>query len=278
MIKTGRSARIAVCLAAASLSFAVMAWPQEAPTGNEILAQVEMQGAQEDGRFAAVMVTETVYPDGTDSSVTTAVFIHSVPDVSAFMLLYILEPELERGFTVLVRSFEGEDAEVYLLLPVIGEPKQLDAEGQEGSFAGTTFTYGDFAGGDLVDDYTAEILREEPVTIGDAVRQTYVLRLTARPDADVEHPEATIWVDREEFILLRGEYSNESGNLEQRFEAMALGEFEGNLITDQFVQEEVLSGKRDTTTFTTRMRVSDLPDDVFLPENLTSFDPAEWGL
>jgi len=273
-----RYLRAMLIVGLASLLAAAAAAAQETLTGDEILARVERQGQQQDGSFAAVMVTDTVHPDGSTTSLSSAVFVRSVEDVATHMLIYILEPELDRGFTVLVWAVEGEDSRFWVLLPAIGAPKELDAEQQEGSFQGTTFSYGDFGSEEISSDYTAELLREEAVTVGDASRNAYVLEIHAQPDADVDYPQGTLWIDTEEFLILRGEYVNESGNLASTFSVVALGEFEGDLVANGFVEEEVLTGKRSTTTFTTRIRLDELPDEVFDPEQLPSFNPADWGV
>ncbi|UCF10236.1 MAG: outer membrane lipoprotein-sorting protein [Candidatus Bipolaricaulota bacterium] len=275
MNRIGRMAGLIVALTAA-LSIAGIA--QDTLTADEILTRVEMQGQQESGSFATIMKTDTEHPDGITTSVTSAVFIRSELDVATHMLLYILEPARDHGLTVLIWAVEGEDSRIWLFLPAIGDAKELDAEGQDESFAGTTFSYGDFGGGDLADDFTAELLREETVTVGEEEREAYVLAVTARPDADVDQPTGTLWIDKEEFLILRGEYFNESGNLESTFAATMLGTFEDDLVADAFVQEEVLTGKRSTTTFSSRLRLDDLPDEVFDPAGLPTFDPADWGL
>jgi len=45
----------------------------------------------------------------------------------------------------------------------------------------------------------------------------------------VDFPTGTVWVDKEEFLTLRGEFDNEAGQLEQTITLDDFVEFEGEI-------------------------------------------------
>lgn len=167
---------------------------------------------------------------------------------------------------------------MWLYLPALGMAKELVAEQQEQSFAGSTFSYKDVGSREMGDKYNAQLSSEDTVTIDGEDHSVYVLALTAKPDSDADYPTGKMWVDKEGFIMLKSEDYNESGNLELSMEVAKLGEFEGEVIADQMVSTNVLDGSSTTITFLERKRPEgEFSEDLFDPENLASFDPAEYG-
>ena len=168
---------------------------------------------------------------------------------------------------------------MWLYLPALGMAKELVAEQQEQSFAGSTFSYQDVGSRDMEDKYDAELIGEETLVVGDESRLVYILALTAKPDAEIDYPTAKMWVDKEGFFMLRTENYNAEGNLEWMMKVTKLGEFEGKVTADQMIASNVLDESSTTITFLERVRPEEeLSDSAFDPENLASFDPAIYGL
>ena len=107
-------------------------------------------------------------------------------------------------------------------------------------------------------------------------RPVYVLELAARPEADVDYPTGKLWVDKEELLPLRTEFLNDAGELEKLMEILALGYFEEDLIPEQIQTQNLLDGSATTISVLERHR-EELPDTLFVSENLAAFDPAEYG-
>jgi outer membrane lipoprotein-sorting protein len=106
-----------------------------------------------------------------------------------------------------------------------------------------------------------------------------VLNLTAKPDADVDYPTQKLWVSKDFWTSLKGESYNEDGKLEITMEVVKLGEFEGNVVADEMFSKNVIEGNSTRMIFLERKRpASEFPDSVFDADNLTTFDPAAYGL
>jgi len=247
-------------------------------TADEILDRMETEGdVLAEGSTIVKMRFDNVYSDGTTASNTFAGL--SKPGKS---LMYFLEPEDVQGTIFLTLDPEAEDADtrLWLYLPLLGIPKELvSEEARGGSFAGSSISYEDIGSDDQREDYDAVLIREKVVTVGNEDRTAYVLESTAKPDADQDIVRTVLWVDKESFVMLRMEAYNDLGSLEQTLDVIELGEFEGHLVVDGMLARNVLEESETTITFLERRRpAGEIPDEVFDPETLASFDPAAWGL
>jgi len=245
-------------------------------TADDILDRMQIEGdVPAEGSMIMQMQFDNVYSDGTTASNTFAGL--SKPGKS---LIVFLEPEDVRGTILLTDDCIAVDAPcIWLYLPLLGIPKELVSEEErDGSFAGSSLSYEDIGGNDQREDYDAVLIGEETLTIGDEDRTAYVIESTAKPDADEDIVRTVLWVDKESFVMLKMEAYNDLGSLEQTLDVVELGEFEGHLVVDGMHARDVLEESETTITFLERRRpAGEIPDEVFDPENLVSFDPAAWG-
>jgi outer membrane lipoprotein-sorting protein len=252
-------------------------------TGDQILDKmIDHQDETMSGSLIMTMKLENVYSDGTSgenvfSAMAKRSTDPSVPDKS---LMYYKEPEDVRGTIFLAISPDEGDSRMWLYLPALGSAKELVSEEQEQSFAGSTFSYKDIgSASSMQDDYNAELIGEEAVTVEGKSYACYVLKLTAKPDADVDYPTQKLWVSKDFWTSLKGESYNEDGKLEITMEVVKLGEFEGNVVADEMFSKNVIEGNSTRMIFLERKRpASEFPDSVFDADNLTTFDPAAYGL
>jgi outer membrane lipoprotein-sorting protein len=252
-------------------------------TGNQILDKmVNHQDEIMSGSLIITMKLENVYSDGTSgeyvfSGITKRSTDPSVPDKA---LIYYKEPEDVKGTIFLAITPDEGDSRMWLYLPALGSAKELVSEEQEQSFAGSTFSYKDIGStSSIEDDYNAELIGEEAVTVAGKSYDCYMLKLTAKPDADVDYPTQKLWVSKDFWTSLKGESYNEDGKLEITMEVVKLGKFEGNVVPDEMFSKNVIEGNSTRMTFLERKRpASEIPDSVFDPNNLASFDPSAYGL
>lgn len=269
---------VAVLLAA--LLLAVGAVRGAGSSGDEILARVEEEGEfLGQGSLITTLRLENSYPDGTSSGLVLG-GLGKRAEGGEYALYYILEPEGSRGSIFLSQERAGEKSRMWIYLPLLGRPVEfVSEEEQEESFFGSAFSNQDIASREMTDEYTAEVTAEETLEVGERTRPVYVLSLVAKPGTDVHDPTATVWVDREAFIVLRAEYRNAQGDVERGLEVLALGEFEGRLTPDRLVVRDVVGKRATTVAFLERQRpAADFPDALFAPENLPTFDPTVYGL
>jgi len=246
-------------------------------TADDILDRMQIEGdVLAEGSMIMQMQFDNVYSDGTTASNTFAGL--SKPNMS---LMVFLEPEDVQGTIFLTLDPKAEDADtrLWLYLPLLGIPKELvSEEARGGSFAGSSISYEDIGGDDQREDYDAVLIGEEVLTVGNEDRTAYVLESTAKPDADEDIVRTVLWVDKESFVMLKMEAYNDLGNLEQALDVIELGEFEGHLVVDGMHARDVLEESETTITFLERRRpAGEIPDEVFDPENLASFNPTAWG-
>jgi outer membrane lipoprotein-sorting protein len=266
----------------------VMVCAQAELTGDEILDQMGKKGSLFEEKGDVIFVTrfDLVYTDGTEGSNQFKIFskqgAEGIKDPDR-MLIYYMEPEDIEGTIFLSIVPPEEDSRMWLYLPALGMVKELVSESdKEQSFAGTSLSYEQIGGGfDFSDDYGATRLTDETITVliegVEEDRPVYVLELTATPEADVDFPTGKMWVDQEELLPLRTEFANEAGELEQVMEIPALGYFEEELIPEQIRAQNPLDGSATTISVLERCR-EELPDAIFIAENLSSFDPEAYGL
>jgi len=272
---------LSVVLLTLALLWSVVAVMGEELSGNEILTRVDQEAQfTREGSMITTLQFENEYSDGTTSANRFASLSKQMEGGGEYSLIYFVEPEDVVGTIFLsVKPGPDEDSRMWLYLPALGMSKELVAEQQEQSFAGSTFSYQDVGSRDMEDEYDAELIGEATLVVGEESRLVYVLALTARPGAEVDYPTTKMWIDKEGFLMLRTENYNAAGNLEWMMEVTKLGEFEGKVTADQMIANNVLDESSTTITFLERLRPEEeLSDSVFDAENLASFDPSIYGL
>ena len=281
--KTGRERLIPVAISLfvvcvlAAISLGTMA---AGMTGDEILQKVDDEAASLDkGSLISVVQFDNVYADGTSASNVFAGIgkkEEGKPDES---LVYFEKPDDVAGTIFLSVKPQGEDARMWLYLPALGMVKELVADQQKQSFAGSTFSYKDMGNRSYADKYSAKLVGEETLTVGDEQRACYVLALTVRPGVDEDYPTVKAWVDKESFLMMKTEDYNESGKMERTMEVLSLTTFDGQLLASKMIAKNVVNDSSTSITFVKRVRPENqIPDSVFDPNNLATFDPSAYGL
>jgi len=270
-----------------------LAVPAAALTGNEILDRMEdafsLGGDSSDAGILVSIDVVNVYANGISTDYRLAVIANTVADAEAsedvdettYTLMYFLGGD-DEGMIFLLHLPEGNDAEsrMWLYISSFGLTKELISdEEQSGSFAGSTLTYADIAGAsEMRDNYNAELLREETLTIGSEERVVWVLELTPLNGDDPDYERALLWVDQEANMFLRLEAYDADGTLTKEIDVTVLGTFEERRVPEEIVGHDTESG--DVSTI--RMYDMRRPDEalslgVFAADNLATFDPANYG-
>lgn len=269
-----------ICGLALLLGLAILGSGRAELTGDEILQRVD---AQQDllmgGSLVSIIRFDNAYSDGTTAYNIFGGLSKKGEGQPERSLVYFKEPEDVQGTIFLSVKPEGESARLWLYLPALGVVKELVSEEERGgSFAGSTFSYRQVGERKLADDFDAELIGEETVQVQDIDYPAYLLKLTAKPGAEVDYPTGRVWVGKGNWISLKAEEYNDQGNLERRMEVLQLGEFEGNVAADVMIATDLLNNNSTTISFLERRRpAEEIPDSLFEPGNLASFDPEAWG-
>jgi outer membrane lipoprotein-sorting protein len=168
----------------------------------------------------------------------------------------------ERGQKVL----RTED-ELYLYYPDAEELIRMQGSMLRQSMLGSDISYEDMTGGkDRISQYEVELQGEE-VLKG---RSCYILFMKAKVRT-VPYPQEKLWIDKETFIVWKGEYFTKSGRLLKEMETLRTEVFEGRTIA----MESRISDKMKTDTETV-MTINKLEINIPLDESIFSLEELSW--
>jgi outer membrane lipoprotein-sorting protein len=249
-------------------------------SGNEILKKVDKKSEMvTQGEMLSIINFDNLNADGTESSYKFGALARKKSGEPNFTLIYYLEPKFVRGSIFLTRDKKEGGTDMWLFLSALGQVKKLSTSKQEGSFANSTLSYEEIGSRTMSDDYNAKIAAETKVQVDGQSVPAYKLSLTAKEEADPQYPEQTVWIGKDNWVLLRSENFNSEGQLKKKMELKELTTFEGNTVTKKLATTAVDTGASTTVTYVKRERPEkDIPGSVFQADNLKNFDPAKWGL
>jgi len=180
----------------------------------------------------------------------------------AYKILIEFTSLAERGQKVL--RTEGE---LYLFYPDANELIRLTGAALRQSLLGSDISYEDMTGEkDTLRDY--EVSLQGNATINN--RDCYVLQLVANT-RKVAYPKQTLYVDKETFIVQKGEYSTTSGRMLKEIEVLSTMEVDERTIPKETKIVDTL--KRNTSTI---MKIDSIEINVELDEDLFSIDSLTW--
>ncbi len=257
-------------------------------TGDEILQKADENSSfvREGSRISLVQF-DLIFPDTSTGSRTFAFFAKREPDGTDKLLIYFLKPELECGtiFMSIDPADPAEKKRLWLFLSGLGQVKELVSdEDRKASFAGSNLKNDEVGSFNLARDYSGELLGEQGVELKSwlgepQTRAAYRIAIAQRPDADVDFPTGTVWIDKEAFLTLKGEFVNNADQLEQTVALDEFVEFEGDIVPNRVEVANVLDGSKTTVLILERRVVEpDLPDEIFTPEALKDFNPEDFGV
>ncbi|MCK5533741.1 outer membrane lipoprotein-sorting protein [bacterium] len=133
------------------------------------------------------------------------------------LLLKFTYPKDISGTSFLVWEHKGEDNERFLYLPALGRIRRIATNQKDENFAGTDFSYEDISGRKL-EDYTYR-LKEELVVYKE--QECYLL-ISYPKDTDSKYPKVLSWVRKDNFVTLKADYYNNSGDIEKTYKCLKL--------------------------------------------------------
>ncbi len=122
--------------------------------------------------------------------------------------VYFHKPVDVEGMIFMVWKNVDREDDRWLYIPAIDLVKRIAARDKRSSFAGSHFTYEDVSGRSTGDD-VHELIREDK--LGD--RPVYVIKNTPKDSNLVEFSYYIVYVDKENFLPIKGEYFDKSGRL-----------------------------------------------------------------
>lgn len=241
-------------------------------SADDILAKVEEKGfmGAETGEVVVTVrftITEGDITNVYAFRVYSARGVEGEPDKS---LIVYLEPELVAGTMFLTWTPPEGDARMWLYLPALGLVKELvseEARKQE-FISGSGISREDIAEGFRYrDDYVPELTGEEAVDETPA----YVVTLTPKEGHEVEWAKVVLWVDKENFVVLRTEFYDAEGNLGKVIEATDFYTDGLGYIPHKLTIRDLTTGNVSVLEILGR-EPAEIPDDYFDPTKLPSLD------
>jgi len=254
------------------VGLSLWSWAQ-APTANEILNFVEEKSimGSDVGSMIATVQFEVTTAESEASSYTFKVFsVRGQEGKPDRMIIAYLEPDLVSGTLFLTSTPKEGDARMWLYLPALELTKELISEESQGQefVTGSGISRKDIAQGfQYKDDYTPHLIGEEEIKGMPA----YMLSLTPKEGHEEDWQNINLWVDKEEYAVIRAEFINKDGELAKVMEGDDFSSDSVGFISHTITFHDLIGGGSSVISLVDR-KTADIPDDYFAPENLGNLD------
>jgi outer membrane lipoprotein-sorting protein len=122
-----------------------------------------------------------------------------------YYMIYITEPVRDKG-----QVFMKRDKDMWNWMPSINRMIKLPPSMMGQSWMGSDFTNDDLVRiNSIIDDYTHQIVGSETIDGFDC----YIIQLIPKPEAAVVWGKIRLWISKDDYYELKGEYYDEDGNL-----------------------------------------------------------------
>ncbi|MBS3788658.1 outer membrane lipoprotein-sorting protein [Candidatus Bipolaricaulota bacterium] len=266
--------------AALVLSLSPAVFGAEKLSGNEILVKLDQKSqVVTQGEMLSILTFDDKKPDSPESRLRVGALARRLTDEPRLTLIYFLKPAYMEGSIFLSRDTEEEETKMWLYLSASQKKIQLSASRKEGRFFGTALSFEEIGSWSMSEEYSAESLEETTMEVGEESVSAYKLELTEKEGADPKFPKQTIWVGKDNWVLLQSKNYDDDGELKKEMKVKEMTTFEGNTVTKKLITTIVDTDHSTTVTYESRERPDqDIPDSVFDAENLEDFSPDKWGI
>ena len=176
-------------------------------------------------------------------------------------MVRFLSPPDVKGTVSLMIEQSGKDDDLWIYLPALKKVRRLVASNKKDAFVGTDFSYGDVIG-HRVEDWNHQLTKEEKVEGKDC----YLIESTPKNEeitSSSGYSKRLTWIDRANFVALKGEFYDPNGQLLKTAQASQVEEVDaknGKWQPMRMVMKNVQTGHSTTITlehFKTNVGVQD---------------------
>ncbi len=248
-----RSAMIVIGLLSVFLTVALQA--AEAPTVDEIIDRANLAAyyAGDDGR-AEVIMTITDAQGRTRKREFVILRRDVVDGGQQQFYVYFKKPSDVRKMVFMVHKYIDKDDDRWLYLPALDLVKRIAGSDKRTSFVGSHFLYEDVSGRSVNED-----IHELVETTADY----YVLKNTPKDPAGVEFSFYTIWVDKQNFMLVKAEYYDKDGRKYREVESLKIKNVQGFPTVVKARVRDLASGGATVSVFKNIKYNIGLKDKIF---------------
>lgn len=181
-------------------------------------------------------------------------------------LIVFSRPSDIRGTVFLVDKHTERDDDRWFYLPGLDLVKRISAGDKRTSFVGAHYFYEDVSGRRPADD--THVLIE-------TTEDHYVLRHTPVKPSSVEFAAYVTWIDRETFLPMKIEYTNDGGDIYRVISVLGVENIDGHpTVTTSRVMDLLTGGQTDIQFRYIQYDIG-VPADVFSERSLRN-PPREW--
>ncbi len=203
------------------------------PDGRELIKKMDKIMASDTQKMTSKMIIST---NRTSRTIET----RSYTKGEDYSFTEYLAPAREEGIKMLKI---GDDLWTYD--PDADRTISISGHMLRQSINGSDLSYEDMMSDETInEDYTAKTVGEEVVF----ERSCWLIELTALR-ADIAYPTRKLWIDKERYLPLRGEYYAKSGKLLKRMEIRQVMQTGGRWFPKEMHYQDVLNKKSQGTSF-----------------------------
>ena len=163
-------------------------------------------------------------------------------------------------FLMVEKASGGSEQHIYL--PGLKRTRRVVGREQEGSFMGSDFTYSDLQ---RKEDKNAKNAKLPDEKIGS--EPTYVLETTAGSGTEGSYSKLRMWIRKTDFIPLRTQFFDTSGNLKKTLYVRRTQEIDGKPTVVEALMKSA-DGHQTELVVDSVSQKKDFPDSTFSPLNL----------
>jgi outer membrane lipoprotein-sorting protein len=180
-----------------------------------------------------------------------------------------MSPSDVKGTKTLLIEHTGKDDDIWIYLPALKKVRRLVSNNKKDSFVGTDLSYGDVIG-HRPSDWNHKIVKSESVD----GRDCFVLESTAKTPEVADnsgYSKRVFWIDKENFVPLKGEVYDSGNQLLKKFTAKRIEKVDAKNDKWQPMYlevENVQSNHRTTLEFKNFKANVGIDDDKFTTRDL----------
>jgi len=176
----------------------------------------------------------------------------------SYAVLFV-RPADVRNTVFLVEKHVGKDDDRWMYLPGLDLVKRIAAGDKRTSFVGSHFFYEDVSGREIDED------NHELVETTD---EHYVVKNTPKKPGSVEFVSWTAWIDKNTFLPVKMEYTDDKGEVYRVIETLEVTEFQGHPTVTKMKVSDLRTGGSTVSEFRNVEYDVGIPDDVFTERTL----------
>ena len=187
-------------------------------------------------------------------------------DAGQDFLVLFSRPADVRNTLFRVIKHIGEDDDRWLYLPGLDLVKRISSGDKRTSFVGSHFFYEDISGRALSVDKHVLI---------ETTDQHYVVKNTPLDSDSVEFTSYTVWIDKNNWMPVKTEYTDGTGKIYRRIEALQIKDIDGFTTATRMKASDLRSGGYTLTEMRYIQYNIALPDNIFSERSLRN-PPQQW--